>query len=320
MRKINKKTFALGIMGLSPGNGHPYSWSAICNGYDPKVMAGCPFPVIPQYLAKQPSATLRLKGATATHIWTQDPKISKHVAAASLIKNVVADPAEMIGKVDAVLLARDDGENHLRMAKPFIEAGVPILIDKPLTDQEDDLGKFVNYYEQGKIIMSCSSARFARTVLEFKKKNKIGKILTANGVSPKYWRTYGIHLIETVYAVMGGGIESVQNLGDSRREIVHLRYYDGRHAVLQTLADIAAGNLFFYGEKGCQEVGDADAFFQFKNMISHFVGWLRTGRPPFDWRETVATVKIVIAGEKSLKEGGRLVRLDEIGNAPSGPP
>ncbi len=297
---------------MSPGNGHPYSWSAICNGYDPKVMADCPFPVIPQYLAKQDPAAMRLEGAAVTHIWTQDQNISKHIAAAALIKNIVDNPTDMIGKVDAVLLARDDGENHLPMAKPFIEANRPILIDKPLTDREDDLRQFVKYYQQGKIIMSCSSARFSHSILEFKKQNKIGKILTANGVSPKYWRTYGIHLIEAVYAVMGGGIESVQNIGEANAEIVHLRYRDGRHAVLQTFAGITAGHVFFYGEKGCAAVGDPAAFFQFKNMLSHFIGWLRTGQPPFDWRETIETVKIVIAGEKSLTEDGRIVRLDEI--------
>jgi hypothetical protein len=30
-------------------------------------------------------------------------------------------------------------------------------------------------------------------------------------------------------------------------------------------------------------------------------------------RETVETAKVVIAGEKSLMEGGRIVRLEEIG-------
>jgi predicted dehydrogenase len=275
-------------------------------------MADCPFPVIPQYLARQDPATLRLEGATVTHVWTQDPKISRHVAAASLIKNVVDDPADMIGKVDAVLLARDDGENHLQMAKPLIEANVPVLIDKPLTDKQDDLRQFIRYYEAGKIIMSCSSARFSRSVLELKKQNKLGKILTANGVSPKYWRTYGIHLIEAIYAVMGGGIDSAQNVGKKDEEIVHLQYKDSRHAVLQTFAHIASGNVFFYGEKGCQETGDPDAFFQFKNMISHFVDYLRTGQPPFDWHETIETIKVVIAGEQSLNEGGRSVRLNEI--------
>ena len=43
----------LGIIGISDGNGHPYSWSAIINGYEPAKMENCGFPVIPRYLAKK---------------------------------------------------------------------------------------------------------------------------------------------------------------------------------------------------------------------------------------------------------------------------
>ena len=30
------KTIRLGLIGISKDNGHPYSWSAIINGYDKK--------------------------------------------------------------------------------------------------------------------------------------------------------------------------------------------------------------------------------------------------------------------------------------------
>ena len=38
----------LAMLGMIPGNGHPYSWSAIVNGFDPAAMAACPYPVIPK--------------------------------------------------------------------------------------------------------------------------------------------------------------------------------------------------------------------------------------------------------------------------------
>ena len=65
----------LGIIGLSEGNGHPYSWSAIFNGFNSKIMASCPFAVIPEYLNKRdfPNDFLTEKGIV-THIYTQDPK------------------------------------------------------------------------------------------------------------------------------------------------------------------------------------------------------------------------------------------------------
>ncbi len=53
----------LAMLGMIEGNGHPYSWSAIVNGYDPAAMAACPYPVIPVYLGKQPLESVRIPGA-----------------------------------------------------------------------------------------------------------------------------------------------------------------------------------------------------------------------------------------------------------------
>ena len=40
------KQLKLGIIGISEGNGHPYSWAAIFNAYNPEIMKTCPYPVI----------------------------------------------------------------------------------------------------------------------------------------------------------------------------------------------------------------------------------------------------------------------------------
>ena len=119
----------VGLIGTSDGNGHPYSWSAIINGnYNEKEMSNCGYPGIPLYLAAN-RETLGIEGAKVTHVWTQDKGISGSIAKASLIDNVVDNMEDMIGQVDAVLLARDDPENHRAMAKPFLDADVPLFID-----------------------------------------------------------------------------------------------------------------------------------------------------------------------------------------------
>ncbi len=303
--------YKLGIIGLSPGNGHPYSWAAIFNGYDKDKMADCPFPVIPEYLGKVGPATMGIQGAQVTHIWTQDRQVSEHVAGASLIENVVDNMTDLIGQVDAIILARDDGENHLKMAAPFIEEGLPIFIDKPLTDNAQDLREFVRYYEAGKPLMSCSSMRYADTIVEVK--GELGRILTANAITGKYWRTYGIHIIEAIYAVMGGGVESVQNVGAEGEEIVHLYWADGRHAVLQSFKNIEpAMHWGFYGDKASKLVTEADAYSSFRNMLVAFVEMLKTGSSPIDWHDTVEMAKIVVAGTLSLQEDNRVVYLHEI--------
>src|SRR5262245_30077137 len=41
------------------------------------------------------------------------------------------DPAELLGKVDAVLIESVDGSVHLARAMPFLEKGMPTYVDKP---------------------------------------------------------------------------------------------------------------------------------------------------------------------------------------------
>ena len=43
----------LGIIGFSKNNGHPYSFSAIINGYDKKYFKKVGYPQILNYLEKQ---------------------------------------------------------------------------------------------------------------------------------------------------------------------------------------------------------------------------------------------------------------------------
>ena len=54
---IEKETIRLAMLGMVDGNGHPYSWSAMFNGYDVNEMAKCPYAGIPDYLGMEDKAT-----------------------------------------------------------------------------------------------------------------------------------------------------------------------------------------------------------------------------------------------------------------------
>ena len=94
----------LAMLGMIEGNGHPYSWSGIINGYNPTEMAKCPYAGIPVYMGRQPLESVRIPGARVTHIWCDDPADAPKVAAASLIEHVVANPEDVIGHVDAAVM------------------------------------------------------------------------------------------------------------------------------------------------------------------------------------------------------------------------
>ena len=128
------KPLRLAMLGMVDGNGHPYSWSAIVNGrFDRELMKECGFPVIPQYLGAQPPDALGIEGARVTHVWCEDAERAKHIARSCFIDHVLAKPQAAIGEVDAVIIPTDIGDEHLERARPFIEAGLPVFIDKPLS-------------------------------------------------------------------------------------------------------------------------------------------------------------------------------------------
>jgi hypothetical protein len=122
---MSTDSLTLGMAGMIEGNGHPYSWSAIVNGYDSQKMAASPYPVIAEYLDEQPAGEVGLPDVSVTHIWTDNPTDAKDVAEATYIDEVVSSPTDLIGKVDAVLIPTDDGDDHVGRVKPFVGAEIP---------------------------------------------------------------------------------------------------------------------------------------------------------------------------------------------------
>lgn len=315
MKPFGRREIRLAMLGMVDGNGHPYSWSAMFNGYDKEAMATCPFAGIPVYLGKEPASALCIPGAKVTHIWTDDPADAPLVAKASLIPNVVAKPEDVIGQVDAVIVATDKGHEHVARCRPFIEAGLPVFVDKPLVDNMADLKTMVEWERQGTGLMSSSCMRYAKEFLPYRlSTHELGELRYASITTPKSWERYGIHALEGIYPILGPGFETVQNTGSIDRNVVHLKHRRGVDCTIVANKDMygAFGVLQLCGTAGHAHVSLGDTFFAFKSQLEAFIAYLRTGVRPFPFEDTVELMKIVIAGIQSREQGGRLVRLEEI--------
>jgi predicted dehydrogenase len=306
----------LGMVGMVDGNGHPYSWSAIFNGFDAAAMAHCPYPVIPEYLSRQPAAALGIAGARVTHLWCEDAEAARQVSQASLVPNIVTEPTDIIGHVDAVIIPTDKGEEHLNRARPFVEAGLPVFIDKPLTDNEADLRQFVRWQRQGKAILSTSCMRYSREFADCRARmDSIGDLRLITMTVAKSWERYGMHALEGVYPFLKpGGWREVANTGTHTANVVHVHHASGVEVVLAAVSDLygAFGCLNLYGTQGALPAKFSDTFFAFKTQLEQFIQYLRSGDPPFPFEETIELTKIIIAGIRSRNESGRKVHLDEI--------
>ena len=312
----NPNDIRLAMLGCSSGNGHPYSWSAIFNGYNRDLMTReCPFAGIPAYLNKEPADALSIPGAKVTHICcTGDGGfIAGHVAKCSLIPQVVEKPTDVIGQVDAVIIATDIGAEHVDRARPFVEAGLPVFVDKPMVDNEPDLRIFQGWVAAGKPILSSSSMRYTKEFLPYRlSTHELGALRFVSITTPKSWERYGIHALEGIYPILGPGFLSVRNTGTAERNIVHLKHRCGADVVVVASADMygSFGCLQLCGTAGHAQVTSGDSFFSFKAQLVAFIEYLRTGVPPFPFAETVELMKLVIAGIRSREAGGREVMIE----------
>lgn len=302
----------LGIIGLSEGNGHPYSWSAIINGdYDAAAMAQCGFPVIPAYLLANRD-TLGIDGARVTQVWTQDRTLSRQVAAASHIEVVCDRLEDMIGCVDAVLLARDDPEHHVAMARPFIEAGIPLFIDKPLAFARKDLDWFAEQHAAGRFLMSCSALRYSSGVQAARVDlPAIGDVELVVAVGKKDLRKYAIHYLEGMFALLGDPqAVAVRHVSTAGKDIVLIEFASGAVATLHVFADIApGGELNVYGRKGILKVDHGGTYPMFRASLEEAVRSFRAGRPRLDFAKTRNLISALIGAQESLESGGRTVKL-----------
>lgn len=308
----------LAMLGMVEGNGHPFSWSAIINGrYDAQAMADCGYPVIPQYLGEQPPENLGIAGAEVTHVWCDDRADAEHVARASFVPNVLDRAEDAIGQVDAAIIATDIGHEHLERARPFIEADVPLFIDKPLTDRYDHLKQFIQWQKQGKAFCSTSAMRYSPQFQELRgRMKKVGIPRLVIMTMFKSWERYGIHALEGLYPLLAPyKWRSVTNTGTKEANIVHARHADGVEVLLPTIADMKGGygHLQVFGTKGHLCAESSDTFTAFKSQLVAFIDYLRTGEPPVEFDQTIELMKIIIAGTKSREAGGEAITLQELG-------
>ena len=289
----------LGVIGMSKGNGHPYSWSAICNGYNHSQMLTCGFDVIPQYLSERQWPAARLSNVKVTHIWTQSRSISENVSLASLIPNIVDDPSEMLNSIDGMLLARDDSENHLEYARPFIEHGLPVYIDKPIALNVEALNVLYSLQKYEGQIFTCSALRYARELsVEAKKKKKIGVIKSVTAETPKSWRKYAVHVIEPVLQLLGPRTENLKFVscvkGSGNGATVILK--DNEGLVVNLIAkgeqELTQISITVVGDFGSQVLTFSNPFDAFKSALGEFIDGISANKckSPYDFNRRVVSI------------------------------
>src|SRR5262245_60232193 len=224
---------------------------------------------------------------------------------------LVDRPAEMIGKVDGMLIESQEGGPHWERARPFLEAGIPCYIDKPFTCSAADANKIVELAAKKKVpVFSASSLRYAPELVEYMADaRKHGKIIgaLAYGPAPLFEKDatrnpglfhYGIHAVEILYTVMGPGCERVSCTHEKDVDVVTGQWKDGR---LATVRGIRAGKSDYgavaFAQDGVKPLAIGTKYI-YRELLKQIVAMFETGKPPVD---VAVTLEIVAFMESALK-------------------
>jgi hypothetical protein len=307
MRKILK----IGMIGYNDGNGHPYSYSAIFNGYNKKkLLKKCPYPIIKDYLIKQHKNKDHSPHAKLTHIWTQNKKISKNIAAISKIPNIVNSYKSLASKVDCVILARDDVKNHFHIASFFLQKKIPIFIDKQLILNKSELLKIKKIIKKNNsLFVSGSTARYSNELKKIKKFITIDKLLSIHSISKGNWMRYAHHVLEPITIMIGSNIKYIRALNSTKKnQILQIKYNNNINVVLEFSANhCGIKSTFYLKNQKPVELCIKDYFSSFKRTLMKFIEMVRLNKKMIPYKEIFNIANIVIKGQESLDKNGKKI-------------
>ena len=226
---------------------------------------------------------------------------------------------EMLPHVDGILLTSVDGRPHLEQARLVIEAGIPLYIDKPMAGSLADVIRMFRLAEEHNVPMFSSSAlRYQAETQRIRNERPFGNVLSATTWGPSGPSAarqpdlfhYGVHTVESLFTLMGTGVQTVTRTQGQTSDIVVGVWEGGRVGTFQGLL---VGNRpwggFAFGERGSAPAGGWDGY---ALLIETFCNFFLTGETPIDPRETIEMFAFMEAADISRDRGGVPVCIAEV--------
>lgn len=254
-------------------------------------------------------------------LWGQDEAVAR--AKGGNLTEVVPRPEDAVRDVDVVMVCARWGDEHHRLARVALEAGVPTYVDKPLTNGLEEAGALLALAEsRGVPAFSCSPYRFAREVMEladllpglggFRAGHCAGLAeWPALGQRARTIHFYGVHVAEIFHAVFGSGIEAVRVEPAHPGRLATVRYDDGRQVALHLLADAAeVYHVAYYGARGWAQRAIDPAGDYYARTLDAILRMAEQGKAPIPLAWAVEIVALLDAIERA-GAGAGWVRLED---------
>ncbi len=254
----------------------------------------------------------KFPGVEVKYVWGETEEFARDAVERGGIPNMVKDPKEMMGKIDALIVDHRHGKYHLEAARPFVEEGIPSFIDKPFCYRLEEGIEFLQMARRvGTPVTSFSSiAQSEETfdmVDQLKAMGTINQVIRSGRVdiNSEYGGVffYGPHTIQPLLYMFGNNVEKVRIIKNGDNSGANVVFANGMLASLVFTTKRYGWQTFIETEEGIVElksrVEGKDPGRNYVDMVEMF----RTGKEPRSHESILTGVAVLEALERSVNSG-----------------
>lgn len=222
---------------------------------------------------------------------------------------------DAVGQADGVIITARHGDNHYKYAKPYLNSGVPLFIDKPNTISEEEAVEFMRTLKErgikvcgGSSLIHAYDLKMLRRACQQEEGGPtIGGILRAPLASDSAYGGfffYSQHLVDMLGAAFEGRPHSVEVRIDANKHRTVLFYFDN-YTVTGFYSE--GGYTYFAARFGLRRnqggifpsLGASLTYAE----IKEYVDMLRGGEQPKSYSEFIVPVFIQNAIHRASQSG-----------------
>ena len=226
---------------------------------------------------------------------------------------VLEDYSEAVGGLDGLIITARHGDNHYKYAKPYIDSGIPMFIDKPITGSEEEAVEFMRRLrEKNTPTSGGSSLKQDIFVKQLKQAgaDRVGGATIGGLVRAPYQKEtpyggfyfYAQHLVEMVCEICGRFPLTVTAKENGGQLHVLFRYED-----YDCVGLFCDNNYYYYASRMAES--DVQSFVipstedWFYEEFKEFYGILSGAEQAVTYEEFISPVFILNAIQRSLVSG-----------------
>lgn len=219
--------------------------------------------------------------------------------------------------VDVGFIQGCNWDTHLDYIEPFLKAGKPVFIDKPVVGNMRDIARLRRYVAEGAVILGSSCMRYAPQITDFLAipEAERGQIVSLHSTCGVDEFNYAIHAVEAIGGLVGVGAVACAYLGGGdidgvRGETYAVQYANGivaTYAMTYGQWQRSVVSVLTSKQTYILEPAGYDAML---DLVIASVEQKALLTAPVE--HLIESIQIMLAGRVSRTRGGGFVRLDEL--------